>query len=125
MESSGRADKKLLHMIQSHAHKNSHNHKKVRGRSQPVQGQPTGSAGNSQSNYYGGVWAALHRMNEMLLETLEKWDLKKITCDEYYTATDVILEEIEQDLEILKVLISDAISDKNAASTAIQKHKDA
>ena len=56
---------------------NVNEHKKARNRlrkdktaSQSL-APPPGSTGNSQSDYTGGVWAALHKINDMLLETVE------------------------------------------------------
>merc|ERR1719352_1908915 len=78
-------------------------------------GVPPGAAGNSQSDYNGGVWSALYKINDMLLETVEKADLEEIRCDSYKRTSEVLMEEIKEDLATYIVLVTSATADKNEA----------
>merc|ERR1719511_545662 len=86
---------------------------------------PPGSEGNSQSDYEGGVWAALHKLNEMLLETVEKYDLEEIRCNSFDRTQSVLIEEIREDLDTYIVLVTSATADKNEASGKITEHEEA
>merc|ERR1719329_1072280 len=88
-------------------------------------GVPPGAAGNSQSDYNGGVWSALYKINDMLLETVEKGDLEAIRCASYRRSSEVLMEEIKEDLANYVVLVSDAQADKNAAQSKITEHEEA
>jgi len=130
MESSHGADQKVLNMIRTeigNAKDQTKNHnslRKERSASQSI-APPPGSAGNSQSDYNGGVWAALHKINDMLLETVEKEDLEWIRCDSYKRSSEQLMEEIKEDLSTYIVLIASAMSDKNAADAKITTHGNA
>jgi len=74
MESSRRAPANFLKMLQENIGdaKKKHNKKSLRKDAQKTSpgGVPPGAAGNSQSDYNGGVWNALYKINDMLLETV-------------------------------------------------------
>lgn len=130
MKSSKRAAAELLAMVQEQIGANKKHHKKSRkGLRKELDvtspgGVPPGAAGNSQSDYNGGVWSALYKINDMLLETVEKGDLETIRCASYERSSEVLMEELKQDLATYTVLINEAIADKGAASAQISKHKE-
>jgi len=130
MESSKRTSHELLALLQDNLGngKMHHHslHKKLRkhASSLDVQTGPPGAQGNSQSVYGGGVWSALYKINDMLLETVEKADLEEIRCDSYKRTSEVLMEEIKEDLATYIVLVTSAQSDKNEANSNIETHKD-
>merc|ERR1711920_710853 len=118
-------------MIQANigASKKHHHHKKTRNslrkdlhHTSPG-GVPPGAAGNSQSDYNGGVWNALYKINDMLLETVEKGDLEEIRCESYKRSSEVLMEEIKEDLATYVILVTSAEADKNAAESKISEHE--
>jgi SAM-dependent methyltransferase len=133
METSARAPREVLAMIQENLgnNKKNHHHKKLQTKklrryasTLQVQTGPPGALGNSQSVYNGGVWGALHKINDMLLETVEKADLEEIRCDSYKRTSEVLMEEIKEDLATYVVLVTSSTSDKNDAESNIEKHKE-
>jgi len=133
METSARAPREVLAMIQENLgnNKKNHHHKKLQTKklrrdasTLQVQTGPPGALGNSQSVYNGGVWGALHKINDMLLETVEKADLEEIRCDSYKRTSEVLMEEIKEDLATYIVLVTSSTSDKNEAESNIEKHKE-
>merc|ERR1719277_2210933 len=108
----------------AHHHKTSRNSLRRDLHQTSPGGVPPGAAGNSQSDYNGGVWNALYKINDMLLETVEKGDLEEIRCASYKRSAEVLMEEIKEDLATYIVLLTEATADKNAAEAQIVKHKE-
>merc|ERR1712060_518472 len=74
-------------------------------------------------DYSGGVWDALYKINDMLLETIEKWDLEEIRCKSFERTSSQLQEEIREDLASYIILVSTATADKNEASGKVDFHK--
>jgi len=128
MESSKRVEHELLNMIKNDVGKGkaqSKLRKDAAAMKTSPGGVPPGAAGNSQSDYNGGVWSALYKINDMLLETVEKGDLEEIRCESYKRSSEVLMKEVKEDLDQYLILIMEAQADKNAAQSKITEHEDA
>jgi len=84
---------------------------------------PGGAKGLSDSDYTGGTNVALARINDMMLETIEKHDFEDIRCHDYNNSQLIVLSEIEEDRKILETLGEGAASGKSDAFAQVNKYK--
>lgn len=121
LQASNHSDAKTLSLIKGSLNNQHHKIRGVKKGHSKAGFTPTDEA---TKDYSGGVWDALYKINDMLLETIEKWDLEEIRCKSFERTSWHLQEEIKEDLAAFIILRSEAIADAAAASAKVTEHEE-